>query len=195
MRSKVINMAILVACGAMLGGVVLTEARRAPAPGRPARVSLQAPATVKSGKTFTIQVRVDTADATGLGSGLGAFVIPVQFDPAKLEFVAAGGGESPEFAGGPTSATSPAAANAAGVVTLVGSQTAADALTGVVGVASLTFKAIAPRKGETAVAVAPDLGTSRLSLASTSGATSAEPSRIPAVGEAANIFIKRRKQG
>ena len=193
MKRKILNLLLLVGCGVLLAGVAFLQI--APQ-NTPATVSLQGPTQVRIGDTFTLFVRVDLTGVTTPGSNqpaaLGSYVIPISFDRSLLEFVSAGGGETPAFAAGPASVTNALTANARGVLTLVGAQTASDAVTGVVGAASVRLRVIATQAGSTTVSVHPALAAPGLSLASAVRlGMPAEPDRIAAVNQTSTIQIIR----
>jgi len=190
-------MLMLFGCCVAVTGMVAQQVtpQDIPAPPSAATVDVEFPAKkLKRGKMYTAQVKVDltavTAPGTNQPAAIGSYVVPITFDRTALEFVSVAGGDSAPFASGPTSATNPAAANAAAMVTVAGAQTTSDSTTGAVFVAGLTFKVIAGDSGSTALGVNPQLAAPGLSLASPSGGLAVVPYRIGAVGQASSFRIK-----
>jgi hypothetical protein len=113
---------------------------------------------------------------------LGGYQVSVAFDKTRLQFDSAAGGVSTGYSSTPIY-SSPAAANAAGVVTLVASQTTPTAPIGEVTVALLTFTAIA-----TGTAA---LSTSPVSLVSAlqPGPPPVGPTSLPFSGAGTTVTI------
>lgn len=177
---------------------LLCDARPARAQGSPltpgtAPVLLAVPLRIVAGRTFDARLRVDLRGRSGSCSGssvplvLGAYAIPVRFDPAQIEFVAATGGSTNPYTSVPTY-TNPATANASGVVAVTASQSNPSNPTGLVDVAVLTFRTLAS-SGSTSLVSEP--GPASLSSAFQGCAVGgfAGPVSIPAAGQAADISI------
>ena len=196
MRRRLLNLLMLVSCGALLTGMAFQiMPRDIPSLNSTAKVSLEPPGKAKRGKTITMQVKVDmtgvTAPGTSQPAALGSYVIPISFDRNVLRFVSASGGETSAFASGPATMTNVQTANTNGLVTLVGSQIVSDTPAGVVGVASVSFTVIALEKGNTTVGVNAQLSAPSLSLASpTPSGMVSEPYRIAAAGQSSALKIK-----
>jgi hypothetical protein len=195
MKRRILYLVAFLACAVALAGVVM-QARSVeiPAPMAAATVSVEIDAAkLKRNKTYTAQIKVDltgvTAPGTNQPAAIGCYVIPIIFDRSALEFVSVSGGESAPFASGPITATNPAAANAVGMVAVVGSQTSSDSTTGTQAIAGVTFKVIATDSGRTSISIGPELAAPGLSLASPSSGASAAY-RIAAVGKTTSFKIK-----
>ena len=137
----------LMILGAFLAGAQATEARERGArrpiteavPEGVARL-VALPERDAAEGTVVVAVTIDLQDVTvdERPAVLGAYVIKVEFDPAKVSYSGARGGLDPYFASDPF-ATNPAKANRDGVVRFSSVQTNGVLPIGMVNVARLTF--------------------------------------------------------
>ena len=156
-------------------------------------IILSAPLRAVPGQTFEVRVRIDLRGRSGTCGGtsvplvLGAYAIPVSFQPADVEFLSASGGSTGPFTGAPTY-TNPATANANGVVAVAASQSDPAQPTGLVDSAVLTFRALA---SSGPAVIEPQPGPAALSSAFQGCATGgfAGPVPIPASGVAAQVGL------
>lgn len=158
-----------------------------------APVRLAAPLRILEGQTFAVRLLVDLRGKTGTCSGasvplvLGAYSLPVRFDPAQVRFVSAAGGSTEPYTSVPTF-TNPTTANANGVVALTASQSNPSSPNGLVDIAVLTFQTV---ESAGATSLTPDPGAAALSSAfqGCPGGGFAGPVPIPASGETAVVPI------
>ncbi|HVT03015.1 MAG TPA: hypothetical protein VHL58_06515 [Thermoanaerobaculia bacterium] len=155
-----------------------------------ARVTLSASSSqIAVGFQTTLQVGVDLTGVTGQNSSggrtaavLGGYTITVTFDVSRVNFVSAAAGSTPEFPQ-PTANSSP---NTNGVLKITSFQTSPSGPTGVISVAALTFRAVAP--GTTTVTasapLAGDLSTTVQNGAGPAGINSTPASTNLTIGTA-----------
>lgn len=180
----------------VLAAAALTRGARgqgAPFAGTPAPLTLvPSAANVASGATFTVDIHVDLTGVSGsCGASsppavLGGYVVPVDFDRTRLQYVSAAACNSPQFSTLPA-ATAPSTANATGQVSVAASQVSMNAPTGNVCVATLTFQTL-PSLGATALTPDPSSSLSS-AFQSCAGGGSAGPAAIAAAGSPATVTV------
>ncbi len=147
------------------------------------------PSSATVGTSVLVTLRVGLAGVSGKSSSgtntpavLGGYQIRVSFDKTRLRFDSAAGGTSPGFTSTPVF-SSPATANANGMVTLVASHTTPTAPTGEVTVAVLSFTTLA--------AGSASLASVALSLVSAlqPGPPAVGPTSVPGAGAATTVAI------
>jgi len=117
------------------------EAQRA-AGSNVARTIVTSSATGDGQTAATIAVDLRNVWIENHPAVLGGYVVRLDFDPKRLAFVEAGGGEG-LFSDAPF-ATNSAAANHKGAVTIAAAQTNRDAPAGLVRIARVVFRELAP---------------------------------------------------
>ncbi|MEO8216509.1 MAG: Ig-like domain-containing protein [Acidobacteriota bacterium] len=143
---------------------------------------------VNQGSDFTADLKANLTGMTGTGSDgnltavvLGGYTISVSFDNSRFQFISAVGGTTPEYPTATLTYTTPSVANTSGSVTLSSTQSNANAPTGLVSLAVLTFKAIG--SGSATFTPNPDSLASAIKF----GAMIAGPARIPATAVAIQV--------
>ncbi|MEO8216508.1 MAG: putative Ig domain-containing protein [Acidobacteriota bacterium] len=147
-------------------------------------------ATVTVGSNILADLRVNLTGVTGkapdtssTSAVLGAYVITVQFDSSRLQYVSATGGITPEYGGLPTTNTSQAGT---GQITVSAVQNSSSSPTGLVYVAVVTFKAIA--------AGSASLQPSADSLSSAYQPPSSGPANIPSTSSSSSVTVNGANQ-
>lgn len=178
---------------AILFAPQFVSAQGSPFTGTPADVTLApSAASVPSGSPFTVNVNVNltgvggTCGASTPPAVLGGYVVPIDFDKTRLQYVSAAACNSPQFSAAPVS-TAPATANANGQVSIAASQANGAAPTGMVCVATLTFLAAGP-PGLTTLTPDPSLSLSS-AFQNCAGGGTAGPAAIAGLGSPAGVTL------